>query len=261
MTHPNDTNRLSASGAKLRRGTALLAATALLAIGATGAAWSQTATPAETAPAATSAPATSEPAARATNPSAAKAPAPEGTVDVSKLMSPQALPDVIIGKADAPVTIVEYASMTCSHCRDFHSESYPAIKKDYLDTGKAKLILREFPFDPRALAAFMLARCVGDDRRTAMVDVLFDQQRDWAGAENASVALLKIAQLAGMSEDQFKACLQNTELQGKVVAVQKAGQDEFGVSATPTFFINGEKYAGAMSADEMAAIIEKHLPK
>ncbi|WP_244493041.1 DsbA family protein, partial [Aureimonas sp. AU20] len=218
--------------------------------------FAQSATTSEV-PAATTQPA--QPAERATNPSAATAPKPEGMVDVAKLMSPQALPDVVIGKADAPVTIVEYASMTCSHCRDFHSESYPAIKKDYLDTGKAKLILREFPFDPRALAAFMLARCAGDERRTAMVDVMFDQQREWAAAENASVALLKIAQLAGLSQDQFKACLQNTELQGKVVAVQEAGQKEFGVSATPTFFINGEKYAGALSADEMAAIIEKHL--
>ncbi|WP_244630932.1 DsbA family protein [Aureimonas sp. ME7] len=194
-----------------------------------------------------------------TNPSAATAPEPQGKADVAKLMASQALPDVVIGNADAPVTIIEYASMTCSHCRDFHSESYPAIKADYLDTGKAKLILREFPFDPRALGAFMLARCAGDDKRTAMVDVLFDQQREWAGAENASVALLKIAQLAGMTQDQFTACLQDTELQGKIVAVQKAGQDEFGVNATPTFFINGDKYAGALSADEMAAVIEKHL--
>ncbi|KQQ91527.1 disulfide bond formation protein DsbA [Aureimonas sp. Leaf324] len=209
----------------------------------------------ETPAAAPAAPA----AAAQTNPSAATAPAPEGTVDVAKLMAPQALPDIIIGKADAPVTIIEYASMTCSHCRDFHSETYPKIKADYLDTGKAKLILREFPFDPRALGAFMLARCAGDDKRTAMVDVLFDQQREWAGAENASAALLKIAQLAGMTQDQFAACLKDTDLQGKVVAVQAAGQNEFGVNATPTFFVNGDKYAGALSADEMAAVIEKHL--
>ncbi|MBB3998806.1 DsbA family protein [Aureimonas pseudogalii] len=225
----------------------LISGVAFAALGFASVASAQT-TPA--APAATE---------RATNPAAATAPTSDGSVDVSKLMSPQALPDVVIGNADAPVTIVEYASMTCTHCRDFHTESYPAIKKDYLDTGKAKLIIREFPFDPRAVAAFMLARCAGDERRTAMVDVLFDQQGEWAAAENASVALLKIAQLAGMSQDQFKACLQNTELQGKVVAVQAAGQSDYGVSATPTFFVNGDKYAGALSADQMAAVIEKHL--
>ncbi|MBB3935045.1 DsbA family protein [Aureimonas phyllosphaerae] len=223
--------------------------TAGLALGSAAPAFAQTETPAAAAPA----------AAPQTNPSAVTAPNAEGTVDVAKLMAPQALPDIVIGKADAPVTIIEYASMTCSHCRDFHSESYPKIKADYLDTGKAKLILREFPFDPRALGAFMLARCAGDDKRTAMVDVLFDQQREWAGAENASAALLKIAQLAGMTQDQFAACLKDTDLQGKVVAVQAAGQNDFGVSATPTFFVNGDKYSGALSADEMAAVIEKHL--
>ena len=241
MTLPNETTRTTSGTVSKRSRSALVAGAAVLAmtLGAAGTAWSQSATPAET-------PAAAQTETRATNPSAATAPAPEGKVDVAKLMAPQALPDVVIGKADAPVTIVEYASMTCSHCRDFHS-------------GKAQLILREFPFDPRAVAAFMLARCAGEDRRTAMVDVLFDQQRDWAAAENASVALLKIAQLAGMSQDQFKACLQNTELQSKVVAVQEAGQKLLGFSATPTFFINGDKYAGAMSADEMAAIIDKHL--
>ncbi len=130
-------NRTSNPGAR-----ALFAGflTAGIALGSMAPAFAQSETPA----AAPAAPA----AAAQTNPSAATAPAPEGTVDVAKLMAPQALPDIIIGKADAPVTIVEYASMTCSHCRDFHSETYPKIKADYLDTGKAKLILREFPFDP-----------------------------------------------------------------------------------------------------------------
>ncbi|WP_374754474.1 DsbA family protein [Aureimonas sp. AU4] len=220
--------------------TGAAAGALLLALGSS-AAWSQTA-----------------PAAAPTA-AAAEAPAPEGTADVAKLLAPQALPDVVLGDPNAKVTIIEYASMTCSHCRDFHSETWPTIKRDYVDTGKAKFILREFPFDPRALAAFMLARCAGDDKRTAMVDVLFDQQREWAGAENASVALLKIAQLSGMSQDQFKACLSNSDLQTKVVAVQAAGQNDFGVSATPTFFVNGDKYAGALSPEQMAAVIEKHL--
>ncbi|WP_192843038.1 DsbA family protein [Aureimonas frigidaquae] len=197
-------------------------------------------------------------ATRQTDASAATAPQSQGSVDTAALMAPGALPDIVIGNPDAPVTIVEYASLTCSHCADFHANAYPAIKADYLDTGVAKLVLREFPFDPRALAGFMLARCVPEDRRTAMVDVLFDQQRQWAMAENASVELLAIARQAGMSQEQFTACLQNAELQGKVMEVQKRGQDEFGVAATPTFFINGDRYAGAMTANEMAAVIEAH---
>ena len=186
------------------------------------------------------------------------APQAQGTVDAEALMQPGELPDIVIGNPDAPVTIVEYASLTCSHCADFHANAYPTIKTEYLDTGVSKLIVREFPFDPRALAGFMLARCVPEERRTAMIDVLFDQQRQWAGAENASVELLAIARQAGMSQEQFTACLQDSDLQKKVMAVQQRGQSEFGVNATPTFFINGNRYAGAMSAEEMGAVIEQN---
>jgi len=191
---------------------------------------------------------------------AVEAPESTGSVDVADLMAEGPLPDVVIGDADAPVTIVEYASMTCSHCADFHENSYPQIKTDFLDTGKAKLIIREFPFDPRALAGFMLARCTGDDaKRTAMIDVLFSQQDDWARADNASAALLKIAKLAGMSQDEFTSCLNDKEMQEKIVEIQQKGQNEFGVNATPTFFINGDKFSGALSAEQMAAAIRARM--
>ncbi|EAU40058.1 hypothetical protein FP2506_02415 [Fulvimarina pelagi HTCC2506] len=192
---------------------------------------------------------------------AAEVPESSGSVDVADLMSEQALPDIVQGDPEAPVTIVEYASMTCGHCADFHENSYPAIKEAYLDTGKAKLIIREFPFDPVSLAAFMMARCAGDDqRRTAMVDVLFDQQSTWATAESPSQELLKIARMTGMGQDEFVACLDNKELQQQIVDVQKKGETEFGVSATPTFFINGAKYSGSMSPENMAAAIEAATP-
>lgn len=188
----------------------------------------------------------------------AAAPKSSGKVDVAELMKGEVLPDVVIGDANAPVTIVEYASMTCGHCANFHKVTYPVLKKDYLDTGKAKLILREFPFDPRALAAFMLARCGGDDKRTAMVDVLFDKQEQWATAKNASEELMNIARLAGFTQDSFVACLKNTDLQQKIVEVQKRGEKTFGVDATPTFFINGDKYSGDLSPEQMAAVIDAH---
>ncbi|WP_102959882.1 DsbA family protein [Mangrovicella endophytica] len=205
---------------------------------------------------------TEAPAADAAAPAKPAVAAPEaaGSVDVAKLMAEGPLKDIVIGDPKAPVTIVEYASTTCSHCRDFHEETLPTLKKDYIDTGKAKLILREFPFDPRALAAFMLARCTNDDaKRTAMVDILFQQQDQWARAENASVALLGIAKLAGFTQDSFTACLSDKALQQKVVETQQRGETEFGVNATPTFFINGDKYAGALSPEQMAAVIDKHL--
>ncbi len=216
---------------------ALLAATAALPARAQDAA---TPVPGATAPAAT----------------AATAPEPKGTVDVAKLMEPGPLPDIVEGKPDAPVTIIEYASMTCGHCADFAVNTLPQIKKDYVDTGKAKIILREFPFDPRAVAGFMLARCAPEGRRNAMVEVLFQQQDEWARAQNASQALLGIAKLAGFTEQSFKSCLSDRALQEKVVATQQRGDAEFGVQSTPTFFINGRRYEGAMPAAEFAAAID-----
>jgi protein-disulfide isomerase len=184
------------------------------------------------------------------------APSAKGEVDIAELMAAGPLPDVVMGKPDAPVTIIEYASMTCGHCADFAVNTLPQIQKDYIDTGKAKLILREFPFDPRAVAGFMLARCAPEGRRNAMVEVLFQQQDAWARAQNASQALLDISRLAGFTDESFKACLTDKDLQAKVVATQKRGADVFGVEATPTFFINGKRYEGALPPNEFAAILD-----
>jgi protein-disulfide isomerase len=208
------------------------------------------------APAETAAPAASAPATPAA--SAVDVPQSQGSVDMAKLLEPGALPDKVLGKADAPVTIVEYASMTCSHCAHFHQATLPAIKEKYIDTGKARLILREFPFDPRAEAGFMLARCAGDNY-FPMVDVLFKQQESWAGVENAKAALLQISKLAGFSQESFEACLTDQKLLEDVRAVQKRGAEEFKVDSTPTFFINGNTYKGAMSVEEMSAIIDSLL--
>ena len=186
---------------------------------------------------------------------AANAPQPAGTVDMTKLLEEGSLPEKVLGDADAPVTIVEYASMTCGHCASFHNNTLPEIKKNYIDTGKARLIMREFPFDPRAEAGFMLARC-SDDKYFAMVDVLFKQQQSWAGVQDAQAALLQIARLAGFSQESFEACLTDQKLLDDVRSVRTRGANDFGVDATPTFFINGNKYSGAMSVAEMSAVID-----
>ncbi|MBZ9654255.1 DsbA family protein [Phyllobacterium lublinensis] len=184
------------------------------------------------------------------------APQPAGKVDEAKLMAAGSLKDMVLGKPEAPVTIVEYASMTCPHCAHFATTTLPAIKEKYIDTGKAKLILREFPFDPRAAAAFMLARCAPEERYYPLVEVLFKQQEQWAGAANAEEPLLQISKLAGFTQESFKACLTNQKLLDDVNAVRERGASEFGVNATPTFFINGTKYSGALSVDEMSAVID-----
>jgi protein-disulfide isomerase len=189
---------------------------------------------------------------------AADAPKAAGTVDAAKLMEPGPLPEKSIGKEDAPVTVIEYASMTCPHCAHFHATTLPELKTKYIDTGKVRLIFREFPFDPRAEAGFMLARC-SNDNYFPMVDVLFKQQESWAGVENARDALLQIAKLAGFSQESFEACLTDQKLLDEVRAVRERGAKDFGVDSTPTFFINGSRYPGALSIAEMSAIIDPLL--
>jgi len=189
---------------------------------------------------------------------AAAAPEAQGTVDMAELLKPGALPDKSMGKEDAPVTVVEYASMTCPHCAHFAETTFPEMKTKYIDTGKVRYILREFPFDPRAEAGFMLARCAGDNY-FPMVDVLFKQQQNWAAAENAKDALFQLSKLAGFTQESFNACLTDQKLLDQVRAVQKRGAEEFKVDSTPTFFINGKTYKGAMSIEEVSAIIDPLL--
>lgn len=191
-------------------------------------------------------------------PAAAEAPEAQGTVDMAELLKPGALPEKSMGKDDAKVTIVEYASMTCPHCAHFDETTFPEIKTKYIDTGKVRYILREFPFDPRAEAGFMLARC-SKDNYYPMVHVLFQQQRNWAAADNAREALLQIAKLAGFTQQSFEACLTDQKLLDDIRAVRTRAEQEFKVDSTPTFFINGKRYKGALSVDEMSAIIDGML--
>lgn len=189
---------------------------------------------------------------------AVAAPEPSGTIDMAELLKPGALPDQVMGKDDAKVTIVEYASMTCPHCAHFNDTTFPELKSKYIDTGKVRYILREFPFDPRAEAGFMLARCSGD-KYFPMVDVLFKQQQNWATVDNVKDALLQLSKLAGFTQESFDKCLTDQALLDQVRAVQKRGAEEFKVDSTPTFFINGKTYKGALSIEEMSAIIDPLL--
>ncbi|KRB32132.1 MULTISPECIES: DsbA family protein [Mesorhizobium] len=196
--------------------------------------------------------------AKPATPAAVQVPEAQGTVDMAELLKPGALPDKQLGKDDAKVTIVEYASMTCPHCAHFAETTFPDLKTKYIDTGKARYILREFPFDPSAEAGFMLARCAKDNY-FPMVDVLFRQQANWVGVSNTKDALLQISKLAGFTQESFEACLTDQKLLDDVRSVQKRGANEFKVDSTPTFFINGKTYKGAMSIEEMSAIIDPLL--
>jgi len=209
--------------------------------------------------AAADAPATEASSTAAPVTAAVDAPEPSGTVDMAKVLEAGTLEDRALGETDAPVTIVEYMSMTCPHCREFHENTFPALKEKYVDTGKVRFVMREFPFDPRAAAAIMLARCAPENQFFPMVDVLFKQQTIWATAEDGRAALLDIARLAGFTQEAFEACLTNQQLLDDVNNVRKKATEVFGVDATPTFLIDGKRYSGGMSIEQMSAIIDPLL--
>jgi protein-disulfide isomerase len=186
-------------------------------------------------------------------------PALAQNVPVEALAQPGPLGDVALGPADAKVTIIEYASMTCSHCAAFHKETYPELKKRYIDTGQVRFILREFPLDPLATAGFMLARCDGDSKYYPITDLLFDNQSAWAFTSKPLDALQQMMKQAGFSKEKFEACLKDQKLYDAVNAVRKRADETFKVNSTPTFFINGQRISGAVSIDEIEKIIKPIL--
>jgi protein-disulfide isomerase len=186
-------------------------------------------------------------------------PALAQNVSVQDLATPGPLGDIAQGPADAKVTIIEYASMTCSHCAAFHQTTYPELKKRYIDTGKVRYILREFPLDPLATAGFMLARCDGEQKYYPVVDLLFTQQKNWAFTERPLDALRQMMRQAGFSQEKFDSCLKDQKLYDAVNAVKNRGADTFKVNSTPTFFINGQRHPGNLSIDELEKVIKPML--
>ena len=176
-------------------------------------------------------------------------------VAFDELMAGEALPDIAEGARGAPVTIVEYASMTCAHCAGFYAATFPDLKRKYIDTGKVRFILREFPLDPLATAGFMLARCAGDDKRNAIVDLLFAQQKNWAFTDKPVEALATLLKQTGMSQNSFEACLKKQDLYDKIAKVHDRAAEKFGVTATPTFFINGKKETGEMTSEALEKLL------
>jgi protein-disulfide isomerase len=185
--------------------------------------------------------------------------APAVSVPSADLMQPGPLGEQAIGPETAPVTIIEYASMTCPHCANFAVSVFPKLKERYVDTGKVRFIFREFPLDDLALAGFKLARCVDKDKYFSMVDALFQQQSKWVVPNGAREQLLAIAKQAGFTEESFSACLANQNVQDGILWVSKRGEQKFKISATPTFFINGELHQGEMSLEDIEKAIQPYL--
>jgi Protein-disulfide isomerase len=150
--------------------------------------------------------------------------------------------DHILGSDDSENIIVEYASLTCPHCATFHGEVFPRIKSELVDTGKVKYIFRDYPIDPLAMAGSMIAHCSGDTMYFGVIDVLLKTQEEWLfDNENPYNGLLKVARLAGLSEEDVKLCLSNTELFNMIEENQRLASSRFGVNGTPAVFVNNKK--------------------
>ncbi len=182
----------------------------------------------------------------------------QGPSDVAK---PVSLPDMALGPANAPVTITEYASMTCPHCAAFNEAVFPKIKSEYIDTGKIRYVFREFPLDIKAAAGSMLSRCIAKDdsaKYFAVTDMLFKQQNDWV-MKNTTESLSRIGKQAGLSQQGVESCLKDQALLDKIAADQKYAAEVLKVDSTPTFFLNGEKIRGETSFEEFDKRIKSLL--
>lgn len=179
----------------------------------------------------------------------------DATVDMARLMEAGPLGDQSLGDPDAPVTVIEYASMTCSHCRAFEQTVFDRFIADYVDSGRVRFIFREFPLDPVATAAAALARCApGDNGFFGMVDLLFETQPTWINADDRAAALLTLATQAGFTQESFEACLANQDILDGIAWNYERGT-ELGVNATPTFFVNGEKHTGELTLEQLGALV------
>ncbi len=167
--------------------------------------------------------------------------------------------DKTLGAAQAPVTIIEYASFTCPHCANFHNTVLPSLKKQYVETGKVRLVFRDFPLGGLALRASILARWVPDERYFAFVDTLFQTQQNWAHADDPVRALGRIGRLAGLSQDDIDGCLNDKTLANEILAARREGAQKYGVDATPSFIVGGRKLSGEQTLGDLTTVIEPLL--
>jgi protein-disulfide isomerase len=180
-------------------------------------------------------------------------------IGVGPAASQPFLDEAVVGSADAPVTVIEYASMTCPHCASFHANAMPTLKDEYIAKGKVRLVYRDFPLDGTALKAAMVARCGGEERYFAFVDVIYGQQEKWARSSDPVAALKQLVQLGGLSGPEVDACLADKTLEEAVLRNRLAGQNEHEVESTPTFIVNGQKHVGMDDPAEWRELLDPML--
>jgi len=169
--------------------------------------------------------------------------------------------DFVIGNEDAKITIIEYASLSCSHCADFHVNTLETLKKEYIDTGKVKMVFRDYPFNYPALLGSMVLRCIPENYRYDYMNALFKLQTDWVNKKNKKTIqeLYKIMQSGGMTKDEYDACIYNTELENEILKGVMEAQNQFNIKSTPSFIIDGKLIEGNKSIKEFRQIIDKIL--
>ena len=169
--------------------------------------------------------------------------------------------DRILGKADAPVTIIEYSSLTCPHCAAFHKDTLPQVKANWIETGRARLVYRHYPLDQLALRAAAIANCIEGDGFFGFLDVMFANQAKWAGSQTPFQVLQQYAALAGLSAEAFQACASDEAVITRILEKQTNGRDTYNIASTPSFVINGSPVVGGRSYDEFNGILEQAASK
>ena len=187
-------------------------------------------------------------------------PQPDRTVDMAKVLAPGPLPELSVGSPNG-VPVVEYGSLTCPHCAVFSRETFPQLKKEYIDTGKVRFIFREFARNTLDVAGFVLARCLGDDKTFAADELLFAEQDKWAFADKPLEPLIEAMRPTGMTQAQATECLKNQKLADGIVAITKKATDEIHLTGTPTFVIDGKVYGGELTIDQLRAILDPLVKK
>ena len=165
----------------------------------------------------------------------------------------------ILGDPDAPVTIIEYASLTCPHCAQFHNEVLPELKERYIAPGKVRLIYRDFPLDQVALAAAALAHCAGPGRYFSMLDVMFETQSNWARENDPIAALKRLGKLGGLTEERMQTCLDDEQLTDGILQTRLEGQNQYEIGSTPTFVIDGKAYSGSRDVEDFSELLDPLL--
>ncbi len=163
----------------------------------------------------------------------------------------EALENKTLGKTDAPIKMIEFASLTCGHCAKFHNEVMPSIKKKYIDTGKIFFTYKDFPLDKFALKASIISRCSGNEKFFSFLDVFYKKQSSWTRTQDPFKSLIKIAKVGGIKDEDIKVCVSNKSIEDGLLKDRLDSSKKFDITATPTIYLNGEKYNGDLTLEAL----------